>query len=921
MAPPSTTPNTGSSEQPEEFPFENIIADFADLFYKENIMEWPGFNSPETRYEKLIWVSPNANEEFKKTAFLDRIDLNSKYNIKNNLDTLTQLQLAAITPVIHLYRRDYKDSDVSDPSKYKDRLFTFNNIYPETSKIATTKSREAFLEDQLRGVDSSDPSLMSSALIGIDYTFAGRNPVESERAIDVSIKMKFASFEALLGSNEPNPNLNTALIYMAANGKYPSDKTDYTDPDGTNNKNGITNNFLSLITHPPSDTQLEEYQYAARNTGSRIYYPNKFRVYLKLGWRILDSADHINILFPNDQYKEFVESINKGDHDKAMLLNLINHELTFNEEGEVELKVNYIGSLDTNITSGDSDFIGALYEQVLNKATEGTTDTTDATLDAIEQINKWSNRGCGKITNDDPIDKKLEALDEAANKAKTELKDARQNALNETYSEFLKYLLEHGGYKSIKAMSISGKQAEEYANAMADTERPKQKFYDLKGNKPYSSADALKDAKSDTAEVTTKINITNKDGWFDSGAAFLDNLQDATPFVESSGERLEKLQENKVRIDPSGFNDDPLNQIFKLVTVGSLLDGMLQLLDKKINLTRKGVNVGDFMKSFYIVLGEYYYYPRSVGALPERLPIALLPINFDTFLIWFKDNIVTKQRKNYVLKDFLTDFFTQLVIPTLRGYDSNGKIGRQYSVFFDQKEIKAYEFKDKAGKPTPFKLKAAREDYRNIDNNLVDSMKTVTPPTGATPKDYNIIYVSMKVSDPDSRGRVFENIQKDREENISHFWVGDTKGLIKSVKFKRIEQPGLKEAKATKESFIPLNQLRDLYNTDISMFGNHYYYPGDMVFVHPQNNVLGEPYKVGSISNIMGIGGYYDVIKVSSNIGEGGYETNLECIWTCSGEQFEKSKELKEKECQKIVDDYNAAANKTTLGSGDVLKK
>lgn len=904
-----TTPNTGSSEQPEEFPFENIIADFADLFYQRNVMGVP--SAPDTNYKKLIWVVPQPTEEFKKTAFLDKINLNSKYNIKQDLDTLTQLQLAAITPVIHLYRRDYKGTKVADPTEYKDRLFTFNNVYPETSNIATTTSREAFLEDQLRGSNSSDPSLMSSALIGIDYTFAGRNPVESERAIDVSIKMKFASFEALLGSNEPKPDLKTALIHMAG-GSYPSDKTDYTDPNGSNNKNGVTNNFLSLITHPPSDTQLEEYEYAARTAVSRVYYPNKFRVYLKLGWRILDSVEHTKVLFPDERYEKFVESINKGDHDKAMLLNLINHELTFNEEGEVELKVNYIGSLDTNITSGDSDFIGALYEQRLKKITAPTEAQDEATLDAIEQINKWSNRGCGRIINDDPVDKKLKSLDEAANKRKTELKDARQNALNETYSEFLTYLLENGGYKSIIGMSMSGDQAEKYSKAMSDTERPNTLFTQILTNKPYTRDEALEAAKGDAEAVTKTIELSNKEGWWESL-----ELGDIVYGMESSGERFEKLQENKVRIDPSGYNDDPLNQVFKLVTVGSLLDGMLRLLDEKINLTRNGTNVGDFMKTFYVVLGEYYYYPRSAVAAPVRLPLALLPINFDTFIIWFKDNIVTKQRKNYVLKDFLTDFFTQLVIPTLRGYDSNGKIGRQYSVFFDQKEIKAYEFKDANNNPSPFSI----DRYRNITNTIVDSMTTAAPTTGATPKEYNVIYVSIKVSDPDSRGRVFDSLQKDRNENISHFWVGDTKGMIKSIKFKRIEQPGLKEAKATKESFIPLNQLRDLYNTDISMFGNHYYYPGDMIFVHPQNNVLGEPYDTNSISNIMGIGGYYDVIKVSSNLGEGGYETNLECIWTCSGEEFEKPEGLKEKECGKIVDDYNKAANKTTLGSGNIFKK
>ena len=634
---------------------------------------------------------------------------------------------------------------------------------------------------------------MSSALIGIDYTFAGRNPVESERAIDVSIKLKFASFEALVGTNVANSvkgaKLEQALVHTFVAGNYPTDSTDYTDKSGTNNKVGVTKNFLSLITHPPSDTQLEEFQAEARRNGARIYYPNKFRVYLKLGWRIVDSATHTDTLFPASRYEKFVKSINKGEHDKAMLLNLINHELTFNEEGEVELKINYIGSLDTNITSGDTDFIRALYEQKLSKSLDSKVQEEKEILESIEQINKWTNRGCGSVTNDDPIDKKLKSLNEAASKTKTDLEKEKQNALNEVYGEFLSFLLEQGGYKSIQAMTISGDQVKTYAESMSSNERPKTHFEKILKNTPYSRDEALAEAMSDAKNVEKQIidKGTKPFEFTDTSTWSWDRTLDALPLVDGSGDNMGDLADNKPRIDPSGYNDEPFNQVFKLVSVGSLLDGALQLLEK--------ITDSDFLKTFYVVVGEYYFYPRSDGAPAVRLPIAGLPINFDTFLIWFRDNIVTKQRKNYVLKDFLTDFFTQLVIPSLRGYDSNGKIGRQYSVFFDQKEIKAYEFTDGFGNKKP----CISSPERAINNKAVDDMLTTTPPAGAVVKDYNIIYVSLKVSDPDSRGRVFESVQKDREENISHLWVGDTKGMVKSVKFKRIEQPGLKEAKATKE--------------------------------------------------------------------------------------------------------------------------
>lgn len=897
-------------EQPEEFPFETIIADYLDKLV-------PEFIPSTSKYKKLVWVAPDPAKEFPKSYWWQEIDLRAKYNIKNELDILSQLQIAGITPTISLYRRDYK-SDELEAGQYKDRLFLFNNAFPETPAIKLGGlTREQFLEQQLRGSYEGDPALMASALNNMDITFAGRNPVESERSIDVTISMKFASFEALVGTNTPAASLNLeqALVGIRGAGPFPSDSTDYTDPNGSTDTVGITKNFLSLITHPPSDEQVTEFEYDKKETG-RTYYPNKFRVYLKLGWRAVQSPE----VFP-PQFDNFVKSINAGEHDKHMLLNLINHELTFNEEGEVELKINYIGSLDTSLTSTESDFIKALYElylrQVNTDAQQKSVEESGA-IKATEQINRWVEKGCGTVTSDDTIDKQRQSLEDKASKLKEELKDKRQNALNATYSRFLDAILDNDGYSSIKALSISGEQAASCSVNMFEDERNSGLMQKILDNPVWSDATIQSSAKSATTDL--------KEGVVEEGEKAKGEGDPLYTYfgIDTNLEDVEELRKNTVKLDPSGFNDNPLNQVFKMISVGTLLDGMLKATNQDfqiITTDSRGVSTiktNTFMKTLYIVLDEFYYKPRTSALSPMRLPIACIPINFDTFLLWYKDNIVAKQRKNYVIRDFISDFFTQLVIPTLQGNSTSNKIGRKYNVFFDQRTVYSYQG-NTGGVISPTLL----GPNRSISTGLLEPVSQYDTYSTTTPADHNIIFISLKPADPDSLGRFYESVEKDRKENISHFWVGDTRGLIKSIKFKRVEQPGLKEAKATKESFIPLNQLRDLYNVDITMFGNHYYYPGDTIFIHPQNSILGEPYTNGTISNIMGIGGYYDVIKVSTNIGEGGYETKLDCVWVCSGEQFVESEVLKSQACKVIADEYKVAAANAGVDSAgqEILKR
>jgi hypothetical protein len=169
-----------------------------------------------------------------------------------------------------------------------------------------------------------------------------------------------------------------------------------------------------------------------------------------------------------------------------------------------------------------------------------------------------------------------------------------------------------------------------------------------------------------------------------------------------------------------------------------------------------------------------------------------------------------------------------------------------------------------------------------IDNfGVIKDISNFSTTRNSSPHYYNYFVIYSKVAFCNLKGEQ----ESDEKSGIMHLYVGKDRGPVTSVKFKRIDQPSLKEAKATREGFTPISSLRDLYNVDVGMIGNHFFYPGMTVFIHPPVSFGNPQDKNTSLANIMGIGGYYSIIRVSSNIDAGGkYETSLDCYWQSSGD-------------------------------------
>jgi hypothetical protein len=114
----------------------------------------------------------------------------------------------------------------------------------------------------------------------------------------------------------------------------------------------------------------------------------------------------------------------------------------------------------------------------------------------------------------------------------------------------------------------------------------------------------------------------------------------------------------------------------------------------------------------------------------------------------------------------------------------------------------------------------------------------------------------------------------DQKEGIYHYVIGSDKGLAKKFEFSR------QDTQYFQEMLIESNNLDDKIqalflpqNVSITMFGNTLHKNGDLIFVDSRPSL-------GSFAGpVLGIGGYYRVIRSAHQITNRGYETTLECVF------------------------------------------
>lgn len=265
-----------------------------------------------------------------------------------------------------------------------------------------------------------------------------------------------------------------------------------------------------------------------------------------------------------------------------------------------------------------------------------------------------------------------------------------------------------------------------------------------------------------------------------------------------------------------------------------------------------------------LIMGPMSYQSARNG-IQRQINIADIPVSSAMVMEWWKAEVVEKQRDSFPLNSFITSILTRVVVPALKP-----------GCFPKADPVNADVSKTAITLPALFgaaPLEGGRTTLAEVAEKFTDLEvleETDTP-------DYEYMFYYIQSTGNSMTG----DPEEDRPKGIYHYDIGRDTGLIKKISFKKADTPGLKEARQA--DLGGLSQLREVYNCDISMVGNNLYIPGMRVYVNPPYG-LGNPSQTNTAANLLGLGGYFDIVKISSTISRGGqYTTDLEGIFAGSG--------------------------------------
>jgi len=276
------------------------------------------------------------------------------------------------------------------------------------------------------------------------------------------------------------------------------------------------------------------------------------------------------------------------------------------------------------------------------------------------------------------------------------------------------------------------------------------------------------------------------------------------------------------------------------------------------------------LESFRIILADFRLsiVEKKGEASIATMPFSLgeFPISIRAFSEWFRDNIIKPAKVKFGFMTFLETMINDLVYGSLSKMNYRDAPIINENVKFGIASVVSLSGHGKLKGKTKIKADdmpsfSATMSTKQFDNDV----------------DYMIFYsyVSAQPSQKNKSG----DINKDEKDGVFHLYLGQNRGIIKEINFNKVDLQYRKEFLIA-NSYSLFDELRLPYNASISMFGNTIFRPGSQLYINPSSIGLGDPRNKNSPAVRLGLGGYYTVTKVTMDLNETTFNTNLDAVFT-----------------------------------------
>tara|TARA_Y100000592_G_scaffold89979_1_gene147995 strand:- start:4475 stop:7132 length:2658 start_codon:yes stop_codon:yes gene_type:complete len=577
------------------------------------------------------------------------------------------------------------------------------------------------------------------------------------------------------------------------------------------------------------------------------------------------------------------------DSQKTLLLNLTQYDINFNQNGSVEVTLEYIASSDAFIVSPKADILadhgdpnrglrsgfvptgrgffggngkldnympgGYLHSSLKSAIETSRTQTVNgidvwsvrgeyvlAEVEYLAEYNEFLALKYGNNRNPGPVQhkeiRKFKKYEEAALAA---YDDYLASAQANKYKEFLNKLILSG--RCWEAVA----ELKDIAPVTNQRVAPP-KYLKLK---PFAAGTVARRIQGNTQTGASVLAFKT-----------LNDLADAIDQAKIAGVTAQEYldgDENRIGVLNPQANDTNRYPSAAAAT------------DRTIIFTRLGDIIQTASDSAMIppttqlILGSFSPREARMRGFKDGdiVSLAELPIALDYFGQWFFDHVISLDIDVYPFRRFLDDIINDLVNPILNELCSpvNTKLAAAYTNYTVSQKLM-----DNNSALTTSPRVAGDWLAKEVQKASQKAAKA-----GFNDKLITLILIhAEQVNDLRSGNRI-----TDEKDGIYHFILGTDRGIVKEFNFSQKQMPHLRAMNIEKINTGASKAGVLILPMDVSlrMFGNALLRNGSMIYVNAD-------YGVGTaVADSLKLGGYYRVYKSSNTIRPGFFETTVDCIF------------------------------------------
>lgn len=548
-------------------------------------------------------------------------------------------------------------------------------------------------------------------------------------------------------------------------------------------------------------------------------------------------------------------------------LQLIDHVIKYNQDGTLELDIEYMASIDYKFGGSSLDILWLPESEELKKLKEEYNIAYNTTL-----TERRSQESRVKRAGEDAA-KKARAQNPPGLRGGAETSEERENRI-------------YNARKAAEAQERTEvdadindrlEQLQEQAENLEEVKKSRRSFTyrriieELIGPPDKPEKSKLYEIEVSPAEIG-KIKDKTKSSTSTAPRA-KGTIKKATPSTATT------KYETVIKLKPISEENNNSGKIkIYYFFLGDLINGAIRILKSKIiqgGQEYENIEALETLRTTSILIG-----PATIktGSKVRKIGnMADIPISFDLFQQWFVHHVYKPNKDSYLLRDFIKDLMNNLVAPAF---------GQGCYTLVKQKATVG---------TLPLRVPRGSDGYPRIKprtrcklynilrrGSFILGSETVT--TSLREEDD---YLYFFMNDNSFQKRKADELI-DTQNGVYHLRIGADKGLVKSIEFKKTDIPFLRESRITNDADTEDGFLREKYDATIVMVGNTFFFPGQYIYIIPTvpgYGGLGDKYKLKL--RTLGFGGYYLITKVDHSMTPNSYETELEARWVAFGQEEE----------------------------------